>query len=610
MDSLTIALLCLELDSLLAGARIDKIHQPSDRDIVITLRTRRENVRLFLSANRSAPRAHLMYNARPANPEEPPMFCMFLRKHLEGARVTSVAQHGGDRIVAIHVESKNEIGDVVQFVLLLELMGKHSNVMLCEATMDGMPRRILDSLIHVSPDLSRVRPVLPGFTYTPVPSQQKVPVHEVTRQNLSEMGLGSLGEKERVKALTRSVAGIGPVTAREALYRATHPQTEEPSEPSPPRHGALAADSLEDGVARALRELHHIALTGREGAWLEEDALGRAVAAAPFRLTHAGRAHAAQSLNHALDELHQSSVQIQQTSRLAMDLTKSVLDNVDKLRGKLAKLTQQLESSVNHDELRVMGELLTTYGYKVEKGSMDAVLPNYYDDERPLSIALDPSLSAIENAQRYFKKSSKKKRAIPILTREIAQTKDDIEYLEAVLVHLQDARPDHLEEIRRELAGQGFFKEKQTRPNRDKNSARSKKHKPREAAMPPDEFQSQDGFTIRVGRNNVQNDRLTLRSSQPHDIWLHVKGEPGSHVVIETNRQTVPESTLHDAALLAAFFSKSRDSTNAAVDYAPVKNVWKPNGARPGHVLYEGQRTLFVTPDRALVQQILDRKAP
>ncbi|MCL6548059.1 MAG: NFACT RNA binding domain-containing protein [Alicyclobacillus sp.] len=379
-----------------------------------------------------------------------------------------------------------------------------------------------------------------------------------------------------------------------------------PAVPAAPADPPSPSDELADRLLRTLRRLAEDALAGKEPATIGLDELGRPVAAAPFRLT-CQRHREAPSFNHALDWVHAASVTLAHESALARELTRAVGDHIDRLTGKLAKLAQMERDSAEHERLRISGELLVTYASQIPKGQTLVELPNYYDDNRPLAIELDPALSAIENAQRYFKWSSKRKRSIPILAAERAEAERDLRYLEDVLVHLQDASAERLEAIREELAQQGFLR-KSGRQKDGRQAGRSKERAGRPAdRIRPDEFLSADGFIIRVGRSNLQNDRLTLRSSQPTDIWLHVKDQPGAHVVIQADRRDVPDSTLAEAALLAAYFSKARDSANVAVDYTLVKHVWKPGGARPGQVLYDHHKTLFVTPDRDKVEEILRR---
>lgn len=582
MDGLAVRVLSADWNARYHLARIDKIHQPSERELVLTLRTRQRTTRVVLSAHRTFARAHELHTSRPANPEEPPVFCMRMRKHLEGGRVIEVRQQGYDRVLELCIENLNEIGDTVHFVVILEMMGKHSNLIVCAATPTWEPGRIIDSIVHVTHDMSRVRPIYPGLDYCLPPNQVKVSYETLTSNEVQELELSHLSEKERIRTLMRRIAGLGTPTAQEVLSRCPV----QPEDPTFPAH-----------FVEITRAVFEAALMHREQPSVGLDDLGRPVAAAPFSLTSFSRYDSIETFDEALDALYQAAQTSAKLSNRASSLLARITDELDRLRGKLIKLAQLFEEAQNHHELRVKGELLTAYGHTLKKGLHEAELANFYDEEKPLRVALDPALTPMENAQKYFKQSSKKKRGLPILTKETEQTSTDIQYLETTVVHLQDADADNLQTIERELVTQGIIKA----PRHLKSSRPKIEPGPGQ----PNVFQSSDGFVIRVGRNNLQNDRLTLRQGQPNDLWFHVKDQPGSHVVMQTQNQPVPERTLFEAALLAAYFSKARDSGNVAVDYTLVKHVWKANGARPGHVLYEGHQTLFVTPDRTLLAPLL-----
>ncbi|WDL97422.1 Rqc2 family fibronectin-binding protein [Alicyclobacillus sp. ALC3] len=588
MDGFAIAALAKEWQRRLVPARIEKIHQPSARDIVLTVRTRGESERLLLSAHRQAPRAHALYGTRPGNPEEPPMFCMLLRKRLESGRLVGVRQQGTDRVLELSVEAVNELGDLVRYVLVLEVMGKHSNLMLCTSDENGRPDQVVDSIVRVSSQMSRVRPIFPGVDYEQAPPQQRTPAAAIDEVAIAKLNLAALGAKEQVRTLCGLVAGMGPTTAREALYRA-------------------GPDLVASRVAAAVLQLDCAVRTDTEPASVGLDELGRAVAAAPFALTSYAGMLEMPSFDGALDALYKEMMLQQRLSNLAADLSARVAEQIDRVRGKLEKVTQMLRDNQDYESPRMAADLLTAYAHAVDKGQSEVTLPNFYDEERPLTIILDPGQSAIENAQRYYRHSSKKKRSLPILESQRAQAKQDLDYLEGVRSQLQDASPAELEEIREELVKEGFVSAPRRRNGRGK-AAKTDRRSEAPALV------SSDGMTIRVGRNNAQNDRLTFRRSQSEDIWLHVKDAPGSHVVISTNGQPVPDSTLHEAALLAAYFSKARDSANVPVDCTQVKHVWKPSGGRPGLALYDHYKTLFVSPDRSqlgvLLQKLERRQGP
>jgi predicted ribosome quality control (RQC) complex YloA/Tae2 family protein len=593
MDALAIRALTAELNRELKLARIEKIHQPSSRDIVLTLRTRAATHRLLLSAHKSFARAHMLTGERPKNPEEPPMFCMLLRKRLESGRVLEFRQQGWDRVLEMVVESTDEIGDTVYHVLILEVMGKHSNIILTTADRTLAPQRIVDSIVHVTQDMSRVRQVLPGLPYKPAPPQVKKPYHEVTSADVEALQLDGKTDKAQQLALCGLVAGIGPVTAREILHRAR-----------------AAGDGSAQSIVTATRDLLEGVLNGAEPASVGLDEVGNPVEAAPFLLTSRPEHRPAASLSAAVESVYAEAAARLQMSNLARELETAVLAHLDRLRGKREKLLQERADSLDHETYRIKGELLTAYPYLVEKGATRVALPNFYDEERPLEIELDPAKTAIENAQYYFRLASKKKRALPFIEKELAQVDQDLQYLDTVLVHLQDANAEQLQAVRDELVKEGFLTASSAQRKRNRDHGKGREHgKGKDKAPRPDVYLSSDGYRILVGRNNAQNDRLTLRTSQPHDVWLHVKDTPGSHVVVRSSPGVpVPESTLAEAAMLAAYFSKAKNSANVPVDYTLVKHVWKPNGARPGFVLYDHQKTLYVTPDRVKLEAIFQRR--
>ncbi|WP_067931519.1 Rqc2 family fibronectin-binding protein [Alicyclobacillus kakegawensis] len=590
MDSLALKALVREWKEKYAGARVDRIHQPGDRTLVLTVRQVGTH-RLVLSAERGRERAHTLFFARPDNPVDPPMFCMLARKHLVGGRIRDIRQYGWDRVLDIVVDTVDELGDTAVFTLTLELMGKHSNLILCRADAEGNPDRIVDAIVRVPSDLSRVRQVLPGLAYVRPPAQERPAIDRVTRNDLERLaGLPADDAKEWTRALMRAVAGVGPVTAREVWARVSA------------ETGAGTADP--EQVVSTLEILARASALGLESACVGLDELGRVTACAPFRLSAYERHQGVSSFDEALARFAQEHDAKQALTGQKANLVRALTDQLDRLRGKRTKLEAELEHAEDHESLRIMGELLTAYAHQVDKGASQVTLENFYDDNRPMTIPLDPSKSATQNAQAYFKRASKRKRALTLAADELALTLADIAYLESCLLQAEDADAEQLPLLREELVEQGFLKPS---PRRGGNKAQRAKHRSGRPQFAPYTFRSSDGWSILVGRSNQQNDRLTLRQSRPQDIWMHVRDQPGSHVVIRRQSETVPERTLREAAMLAAYYSKARDSSNVAVDYTDIRHVWKPNGARPGHVLYNQQRTLFVTPDRSQVGLLLEQ---
>jgi predicted ribosome quality control (RQC) complex YloA/Tae2 family protein len=584
VDGLTIAALVNDWNEQWIGARIDKIHQPNERDLVLSLRTRTGNARLLLSAHRTNARSHKLERGRPTNPEEPPMFCMLLRKRIEGGRIVHVQQQGWDRILSIRISALDDIGDTAHYDLILEIMGKLSNLILCQVDPNGKPGRIVDSIVHVTSDMSRYRQLLPGLQYLSPPPQNKRDFREIGLEEMSSVQVIEDNDKQSCRSLMNLVAGIGPLSAQEILYRSR-----------------MEGDTSGEGLLKTTQNLFASVLSKRELPSLGLDELGYPVAAAPYELRSYKAHQTAPSMDDALDELYFDQSLKTRQSHVTRRLEQAVSAHLDRLRGKSNKLARQKTDSQDYETLQRKGEILTAFSFQVNKGDDEVTLPDFYDDNRPIAIALDPALTPTQNAQHYFKQSSKKKRGLAILDAELSQVKEDFTYLENVLMYLQDATPGTLGELQAELERQGFVKTSHSKTGRQGKKAKA-------SVSQADAFMSSDGFEISVGRNNTQNDRLTLRQSKPMDIWLHVKDVPGSHVVINGNGAEITEQALDEGALLAAYFSKARTSSNVAVDYTYIKHVWKVNGARPGHVLYDHQRTLFVTPDRTLLEDILTRQ--
>ncbi|SIT00740.1 Rqc2 family fibronectin-binding protein [Alicyclobacillus vulcanalis] len=583
MDGWTLRRLARELDEALRGARIDRIYQPGERDIVLAVRSATLGARrLFLSAHQQSARVHFLADERPDNPAAPPMFCVLLRKHIEGGRILSVRQPGWDRVLEMSVEALDDLGDRRTYALVCELMGRHSNIVLTEVQADGR-RAVIDSAVRVTEDMSRYRAVLPGVVYLPPPPQPKKPLEDCGPDDFLGLDPDSGSARANQMAIVEKLAGTGPVTAREILHRTLT------------RTGRIAPEAVYETAVELMAAVDE----GREPASVGLDDVGRAVECAPFQLTSRPRFAPCDSMNEAIRRLFADAGEALRQSRLARELERATREHMDRLRGKLVRLEQEWQEAQDEEDLRVKAELLTAYAHAVPRGAAEVELPNYYEDNRPLRIELDPALDAIANAQRLFRVAAKRKRARQWIEGERQATLRDLRYLEDVLQALSDTSLENLEDVRRELEAQGFLAQASRRVGGSKRGAR-------ESA--PHAFMSSDGFVIRVGRNNVQNDRLTFRKADKRDLWLHVKDAPGSHVVIERGQaEEVPERTIWEAAVMAAYFSRMRDSANVPVDVTEVRHVWKPNGARPGFALYDHQRTLFVTPERSEVERILSR---
>lgn len=591
MDGLTMRRLTIEIGQMLTGSKIEKIYQPSERDLVLSLRPlRAPTVRLLISAHKQFARVHLLQDERPENPKEPPMFCMLLRKYIEGGRIVGIKQQAWDRVMELHIEAIDEVGDIRTYYLICEIMGRHSNTMLCRDN-DGGGLRIIDSILRVTEQMSRYREVLPGAPYLAPPAQQKPDVAALRQEDLAGIDTTHWLSRANVMALVDHVAGIGPVSAREILHRASQ------------RAMHAKTQGVGELVYACVQDMVEAVQANSESASVSLDEMGRATECAPFWLTHRENYALCPSMSEAIRRRFADNGEVLYHSHLQDELRRTVMEHLDKLRGKQVKLEQSLAESTDENTYRIKAELLTAYAYQIEKGQNRCVLPNYYADNNPMAIELNPALDAIENAQWYFKQATKRKRASTSVAEQLEITKLDARYLEEVEESLRDASLDNLEQIRRELIQQGFLQEKTTKRKQRQVKAEKVESK-------PDAFVSTDGFLMRVGRNNLQNDRLTFRQSDALDLWLHVKDQPGSHVVIRRHTaEEIPETTIDEAALLAAYYSRGRDSANVPVDMTEIRYIWKPNGARPGFALYDHQHTLYVTPERQLLEPILERRA-
>lgn len=569
-DGIVLRALTHELSEKLTGGRVDKIYQPLPRDLLFVIRSQGVNNRLLISANPTYPRAFLSERYKGQNPTEPPMFCMLLRKHLEGGRITKIQQVDNERILHIHIENRDELGDLTEKLLIVEIMGRHSNVILAEPE----TKRILDGIVHVNFGTSRHREVLPGRVYVDPPEQGKISPFVETKAGFEQKRQES--DSTFDKFLVSSYSGISPLIARELAFRAE-------------KNAAGEWQAFSKMIDSLTHHAYEPTLV------LEED--GKPKAFSAFSLTHlAGAMQRWDSISACMEAFYEEKSWRDTLRQKAGDIERILLSELEKNRNKLIKFEESVREASESETYRVWGELLTASLHLMKKGQTSAQVINFYEEDMPeIIIPVDPKLSPMENAQAYFKKYNKVKKSVPILQEQIQQTREQIVWLDSVLQLLSTASLVDLDEIREELEQEHILKP-------SGKSAASKKKK---QAAQPEHFQSSDGIDIYVGKNNKQNDRLTMKFAHSADTWLHTKDIPGSHVVIRA--KDVPEGTLLEAAVLAATFSKARESSQVPVDYTLIKHVWKPNGAKPGMVLYENQKTLYVTPDPDLAEGLRSR---
>ena len=563
-------------------ARIDKIYQPGREELILLLRCRGGNRRLYLSARANDPRIHFTAET-PENPAQPPMFCMLLRKRLTGGRLTAIRQDGWERALYLDFACINELGDPVQLTLAVEIMGRYSNIILMQS--DGT---VIDAIKRVDPEMSSVRPILPGVHYAPPPADPgRLDLSACTpAQVVAAVRAGK--DAPLSKALLAVSQGLSPLSCREIAYRATGGQDPAISALSPKEW-----EKLED----CLRRTQDAVREGRNRIpylLLRPDGTPLEFSFQPiiqYGLEAQGREM--DSFSALLDAFYARRAAAERMKTRSHDLLRVLTNASDRIRRKLTHQQQELAASADRDTLRLYGDIINANLHLIPPGADSAQLINYYDEAcAPVTVPLDPALSASANAQRYYKEYRKAQTAEAMLTRHIAAGQEELAYIDTVFDALsRAATAQELEAVRQELESTGYLR----RPKG--------KQKPT-PPLKPLAFCSDDGFTILVGRNNVENDRLTLRTAKGGDWWLHTKSVPGSHVIIITQGRTPPQRTVEQAAILAATYSKAAASVQVPVDYTAARYVKKPAGAKPGRVVYTDYRTAYVNPDPALAQRL------
>ncbi len=562
------------------GGRILKIYQTEKDELVIGVRGRGENRKMLLTAHSNYPRIHLT-TADKENPKVPPMFCMLLRKHIGGGRITDIVQPDFERIVEIHIESSNELGDLTIKRLVIEIMGRHSNIMLL-----GDDDIVIDSIKHIGKMQSSVRQIYPGKTYVYPPSQDKI--NPLSRNFTQFSAAFELEKPMRLhKRLYTLYAGMSPLIAKEICHRAIVPVS------------ALTSEVTEDEKRMVYDQLDFLYTDVQEENYdpaVYKDETDKIVAFSSVPLSSFSDVTKLpfESISALLEDFYFDQSQSSRVDQKTVDM-KKVLDNhYQRAIHKKEIQLNALEESSQREEYRIWGELITANVHSIPNNQNTFTTINYYDEAMgEITIPLDPHKTPIQNAQRYFKQYNKAKRTEIAAHKQLKSIEQDLKYLASLFSTLDTLEDENdIAEFRSELVESGYLKAK-----------RVKKHnKPKKPK--PLHFVSEDGFDIYVGKNNLQNDQLTLKTATNNDLWFHTKDIPGSHVIIDTQRRDVPETTLVQAALLAAYYSQARDSSNVPVDYTEKRNVRKPNGAKPGMVIYDNNKTLYVTPKKAFIDQI------
>lgn len=570
LDGIYLSLLKKEFETLI-GARVDKIHQPTREELLIGFRTREGGKKLLINAGSGSARIHLT-TQEIENPKTPPMLCMLLRKHLSSGRLVDIRQDGFERILFLDFESTDELGDRADLTLVVEIMGRCSNVILV-----GGEGKIIDSIHRVNPDGS-ARPVLPAMKYETPPREQRLNIFTAPREEL-ELRLKQFPKAELCKTLLKVCEGISPIFARECENYALRGVDKPVEDMQPDNFDRLAEYIGSIGGQLQSGTNPYTLVKTKEGAFkdfcfCDIRQYGSLMDTKSF-----------ESPSELLDYFYSQRDMFARAKQKAADLFKLVGNLTERTRRRVENQKAELHDCADRDKYRIYGDLIMANISDIIKGMSWCRVTNYYDEElSQTEIPLDKRLSPQENAQKYYSLYRKLDTAEHKLKKLIVQGEEELVYLDSVYESLTRAQTEsELAELRQELADEGYIRWQ---------GAKSKPPK----ALPPMRFKTPDGFVIRVGRNNRQNDRLTCKESEKTDMWLHTKDITGSHVIITADGREIPEMVIYTAARLAAYFSKGRESSQVAVDYTLVKNVKKPNGAKPGMVIFTNNKTLYVSP--------------
>ena len=575
-DGITIANIVTELNQTITGGKINKIAQPENDELIITIKNQRKQYRLFLSASASLPLIYLTETNKPS-PLTAPNFCMLLRKHIGSGKIIAIEQPGMERIIRFTIEHLNELGDLCTKYLIVEIMGKHSNIIFCNEE-----DQIIDSIKHVSAHMSSVREVLPGRPYFIPETQSKLNPFVLTEEIFQEKIFPH--PVNVAKAIYTSITGISPLMAEEVCYRAGI-------------DGGIPTDGLED-VERVhlahtflrmvddIRDGHfepNIIYKGKEPVEF---------ACFPLSQYQDYRAVSYPSIFPVLETYYAEKNIVTKMRQKTVDLRKIVQNALERNVKKYQLQQKQLKDTEKKEKYRVWGELLNTYGYEVEPGAKSMEALNYYTNEM-IQIPLDETMTPQENAKKYFDKYSKLKRTKEALDTLLQETGDEIKHLESIAASLDIASSEEdLVQIKEEMMEYGYVKRKNTGGKKVKVTSR------------PYHYISSDGYDIYVGKNNFQNDELSFKFASGNDWWFHAKGQPGSHVIVKSKNEELPDRTFEEAGKLAAYYSKGRQAPKVEIDYTQKKNLRKPTGGKPGFVVYYTNYSLLIEPDITGLQQI------
>ncbi len=574
-DGITIACMAHELQEKLTGGRISKIAQPEADELLLTVKSREGNFRLLLSASAGLPLVYLTGANKPG-PMTAPNFCMLLRKHISGGRILSVTQPSLERILRFEIEHLDELGDLCRKYLVVEIMGKHSNIIFCSDT-----DQIIDSIKHVSAQMSSVREVLPGRAYFIPDTQEKADPLGITEENFTALIRKKAAKLS--KALYTSLTGLSPVAAEEICAQAS-------------LDSDRAANSYEQAeLIHLYRTFTRFLAPVRSGAYepviYYDGKTPVEFSCLPLTVYEHCRKETFSSVSGLLERYYAEKNTLTRIRQKSTDLRRIVQTALERNIKKYDLQAKQLKDTEKREKYRIYGELINTYGYGVEQGSKSFEALNYYTGEM-VTIPLDPQIPVQENAKKYFDKYGKLKRTCEAVTKLLEETGSEVEHLRSVQTALDIAlQEEDLVQIKEELMQSGYIRKRNPGSKRPKITSK------------PFHYISSDGYHMYVGKNNLQNEELTFQTARGNDWWFHAKGAPGSHVIVQTNGDELPDSTFEEAARLAAYYSSNRGADKVEIDYVEKKHVKKPNGSRPGFVVYYTNYSMMIDSDISGIRQ-------
>lgn len=584
LDGIVISNVVNELNTALAGGRINKIAQPEKDELILTIKSNRQLLKLLISASASLPLIYLTKETKPS-PMTAPNFCMLLRKHLNSAKIISITQPSLERIIDIEIEHLNDLGDACIKHLMIELMGKHSNIIFIDDN-----QMIIDSIKHISGMVSSIREVLPGRTYFIPQTQDKYDPYSLTYNQFSAILAKPMSLQ---KAIYTSLTGFSPLMANEVCYRASFDAEQATSALSEAEKLHLYKNL--ERLIEDLRNNIYVPTIIYRG----EEPLEFASCHLSLYQTNKGDLSSVtyDSISTVLETYYGTKNQITRIRQKSVDLRKIVSNALERSRKKLDLQQKQLKDTEKREKYKIYGELITTYGYGLEEGAKKLVCTNYYDNSE-ITIPLDDSLSAMENAKKYFDKYSKLKRTFEAVTIQLKETKEELAHLESISTSLDIAlNEEDLIQLKEELMDFGYVKRKYHSAKEKRNSKVKSK---------PFHYLSSDGYDIYVGKNNFQNDELTFKFASGNDWWFHAKGMAGSHVIVKSKMgEELPDRVFEEAGMLAAYYSKAKEMDKVEIDYTEKKNVKKPASAKPGFVVYYTNYSLIAKPNISHLTQVL-----